>query len=742
MSARNRISEVNYPSGVLMSQWFSHRRKSSSSPKKLDRRTRPAFDTLERRDVPSASIESIDGTGNNVQNPMWGSDNIDLLRTAPAAYADGVSSPGGANRPSARQISNTLDAQGDVDINSTTFLSAMAYEWGQFIDHDIDLTNDASPAQPFNIAVPTGDPSFDPGNSGNQVIPLNRSQSDPNTGLVTANGKKVPLQQVNSITAWIDGSMIYGSDTSTALKLRTLMGGELKTSAGDLLPVDNAATFPTGTVTMANAGPVPSDQMFAAGDVRANENVELTAMQTLFVREHNRLAEQIATANPGLNDEQIYQQARALVIGEIQAITYNEWLPSLLGHPLAPYFGYNPKVNPGIANEFSTAIFRFGHSMVGNDVEFLDNNGNAVTPSIPFSGAFFNPAVVQATGIDPLLKYLSSDPSQNIDLKVVDSLRNFLFGPPGSGGLDLASLNIQRGRDHGLADYNSTRAAYGLPKVTSFAQITSNVDVQNKLKQLYGNVNNIDLWVGALAEDHLPGSSVGPLINRVLSDQFLRLRDGDRFFYKNQFSGATLNWLDSTTLADVIKRNTTITNLQGNVFVFRVAITGQVFNDVNGNGKQNLGDFGIAGRTVQLIDPSDNSVIATTTTDRFGFYHFDTLNGLGVGQYLVREVLPNGAMQTTALPGVMDLTKGDSFVTNVNFGETGGPAPTPCLPGQQSSTGGTTTGTTPSATDMATPTQSGTTSSSGSTTKNTPPPAALPPPPPDNTLPPPLPGGF
>src|SRR5206468_10040851 len=128
--------------------------------------------------------------------------------------------------------------------------------------------------------------------------------------------------------------------------------------------------------------------------------------------------------------------------------------------------------------------------------------GAPVAAEVPLSAAFFNPPLLTANGIDPILKYLSSDPSSELDTEVVDSVRNFLFGPPGAGGLDLVSLNIQRGRDHGLADYNSMRAAYGLPRVTRFDQITSDATVQGRLEALYGTVANIDAWVGALAEDH------------------------------------------------------------------------------------------------------------------------------------------------------------------------------------------------------------------------------------------------
>src|SRR5207248_960654 len=194
---------------------------------------------------------------------------------------------------------------------------------------------------------------------------------------------------------------------------------------------------------------------------------------------------------------------------------------------VSAYRGYNASVNPGISNEISTAAFRFGHSLLGDDIEFLDNNGNPVRDQVELSEAFFNPDLVKSSGVDPLLKYLSSSTASELDTKVVSSVRNFLFGPTGSGGLDLASLNIERGRDNGLADYNTVRAAYHLPKVTSFAQITSDTTLQAKLQTLYGSVNNIDAWVGMLAEDHVRGADVGPTIRAVIADQFQRVRDGD-----------------------------------------------------------------------------------------------------------------------------------------------------------------------------------------------------------------------
>jgi hypothetical protein len=230
-------------------------------------------------------------------------------------------------------------------------------------------------------------------------------------------------------------------------------------------------------------------------------------------------------------------------------------------------------VNPSIANEFSTGAFRFGHSLLDSEIGRLNNDGTEAGEPISLARAFFNTAVFDPTGtnhsgdIDPFLKAAASGSAQEVDLLVVDELRNMLFGAPGSGGLDLAALNIQRGRDHGLADYNTVRAAYGLPRVTSFREITPDGSVQRTLQQLYGSVDNIDLWVGGLAEKHVPGSSAGPLFQRIMVDQFTRLRDGDSHWYQHVLRGRQLGEIDATRLSDVIRRNTSLTNLQSNVFI-------------------------------------------------------------------------------------------------------------------------------------------------------------------------------
>jgi hypothetical protein len=608
---------------------------------------------------------SVDGTGNNLTRIEWGSTDENLVRLARAEYGDGISSLAGADRPSPRLISNTLADQGDADIISDRDLSAFVYVWGQFIDHDIGLS-DTGTTESIPITVPTGDPYFDPLATGLKVIRASRSLYDPATGTSTAN----PRQQINELTSWIDGSMIYGSDPTTAASLRSMEGGKLKMGPDGLLPRNNAANFPNGTVPMAGIGVVPADELFAAGDVRANENIELTALHTLFAREHNRQAERLARLNPNLTDQELYTRARAIVIGEIQAITFNEWLPAVLGQNAIPrYQGYNPRVNPNLINEFSTAAFRFGHSLLGDDVEFLDDNGLPIADEIALKDAFFNPRAMEGKPIESMFKYLASDPASELDNKVVGSVRNFLFGAPGSGGFDLASLNIQRGRDHGLADYNDTRAAIGLPRARSFADITQNRDVQQKLEQLYGSVDKIDLWVGALAEDHVAGASVGPTAQRIIAEQFRRMRDGDRFWYQNNFTGGLLREIDSTRLSTILRRNTPMTNIQENVFFFRAGVEGTVFADGNTNGTRDPREAGLAGFTVELR--SEGEVVATALTRADGSYSFNVQSGIRPGEMEI-VVTKNRSGQALAQPIVRNfsITRGDQFVRRLDLAVT------------------------------------------------------------------------
>jgi hypothetical protein len=659
------------------------------------RKLKLQFDTLEPRCV--LDVRSISGFGNNLANPTWGQAGTDLLRVSPVAYADGISTPSTPNALSARQISNDLNNQSDPIFSGadnlggpqSQSLSDFAYVWGQFIDHDMDLTTTSG--QAFDIAADPTQPADPMG-----VEPFTRSTFDPATGTDTAN----PRQQVNADTSFLDLSQVYGSTDFVANALRTHSGGRLKTSPGNLLPYNNLSYFTQDQLTalnMANdAHQVPDSQLFAAGDVRANENIELTAVQTLFVRNHNRLAGQLQALHPFWNDEQLYQEARKLNIAEEEIITYTEFLPAILGPGALPaYTGYDPSVNAGIATEFSTVGFRFGHSLLSNTVGRNQNDGTDIADVSPDGAGvnltedFFRPDLINANGVtvnlvdangmpDPhtsssigaILKADADNAANELDLLLIDEVRTVLFGIPQGPGTDLAARDIQRARDHGIGTYNQVRVAYGLPAVTSFDQITSDVTVQNQLQATYGTVDQIDPFEGMLAEDHLDGADVGPTIKAILAKQFTALRDGDRFFYLNE--GFNLQELilfqQGNTLAKVIEHNTATTNLQSNVFFFKVSIEGTVFLDANGNGHRDLGEPGVAGVTVSLLDDSGN-VVATTTTDSQGHYVFTEQTGIpGTGKFTVIITLPTGLHQTTMTLGTINLSRGGLDVDREDFG--------------------------------------------------------------------------
>jgi hypothetical protein len=308
--------------------------------------------------------------------------------------------------------------------------------------------------------------------------------------------------------------------------------------------------------------------LFLAGDVRANEQVALTVMHTLFMREHNRLARQIAAENPQLDDEEIYQRARRLVGAEIQVITFEEFLPALIGDVMPAYQGYQSRVDARIMNVFSTAAFRFGHSLLSPTLRRLDAAGKTIPAGdLPLRASFFAPQEVTAENISPVLRGLARQRCQQLDPFIVDDVRNFLFGAPGEGGFDLASLNIQRGRDHGLPRYNDARRAMNLKRMRRFSDITSNVSLQRRLASVYASPDDIDLWVGALAEDHIGGAQVGELLYSIVKDQFEILRDGDRFWYQRALTPAELDKVKDVRLSDIIRRNTDIRNeIPDNVF--------------------------------------------------------------------------------------------------------------------------------------------------------------------------------
>ena len=565
------------------------------------------YEAQQTRSWPEPRSHSIDGTGNSAGDRGRVGDR--LLRTAAAGYADGISKPVGADTPTAaaasvaasgevavgqtddgsvaahppspRAISNALFDQGHTLMPDPSGLNDMHAHFGQFLSHDLDHTTpqpNAAPESFFPIMVPRGDAVFDPNATGTSVLRFRRSIFDPATGVST------PREQVNTVTAFLDGSVVYGRDPARLHALRKHVGGMLLTSA-------NEASLPLNAKALPNDNPLArrTKALHLAGDVRVNIQPGLLAMHTLFVREHNRVAEmlrahklfaagllgtgqpdpaKLAAAMQGaaFSDDAIFAGARRVVIAELQAVVYNDYLPLLVGpDALPPYTGYKPDVNPGVTTEFATAAFRFGHSQANQGFEILtmqdtsagsrgtipDAAGQGLRHRlgrdvqwwrVPLNLTYFQPRWVQRLpegGIDPLLRGMLVAPAQRIDAKAVDALRNHMFGTVRQGGTDLVAVNIQRGRDHGLGDYNSVREAFGLPAHTSFEGVTGgDEELAASLRQLYGDeasggLARLDLFVGGLCEPPVPPSVLGETFTAIVVDQFTRIRDGDRFWYEN-----------------------------------------------------------------------------------------------------------------------------------------------------------------------------------------------------------------
>ncbi|HEY2425085.1 MAG TPA: peroxidase family protein [Pseudolabrys sp.] len=489
------------------------------------------------------SFRSVDGSNNNLANPTMNQTATDFARVGPAHFADGFNEM--TSGPNPRDISNIVVAQADagedgphlIDDNGIA-LSGMMYAWGQFVDHDLDLEKGGTTTD-ISIAVPANDEFLPPGST----IPLTRVAIDPATGVAGH-----PATAINTITGWLDGSQVYGSDAATAASLRTA-DGHMKTSAGDNLPID------------------PQSGMFMAGDVRAQENPDLTALQTLFVREHNYQVDQLHQEHPNWSGDKLYEMAKAITTAEMVNITYSEFLPHLLGKDaIDPYHGYDPTVDARITEEFEGAAYRFGHSIVSDEISATSNIG-AFTSEQTLAESFFeDPATFAATGADGLLRHLSGDLANPLDTHLVDGLRNLLVDPP--DGVDLAAINIQRGHDLGLGTLNQTRMALGLTPYASFDEVSSDPETAAALEQAYGSVDAIDLWTGGLAEDHVPGSTIGSTFGKIIGDQFTALRDGDRYYFENQnFDKQTLSEIKGTTLSDLILRDTDTTAMQSDAFV-------------------------------------------------------------------------------------------------------------------------------------------------------------------------------
>lgn len=547
---------------------------------------------------------TVDGSCNNLRHPTWGSSYTGFQRILQPIYENGFSIPVGWEKgrryygypkPAARLVSTTLIST--HEITSDDRISHMVMQWGQFLDHDldhalpsvsseswdgIDCKKSCENAAPcFPMEVPAGDPRI----NNRRCIDFVRSSAVCGSGATSILwGGLMPREQLNQLTSYLDGSQVYGYDDELARDLRDLTTDRGLLREGATLPGHKPLLpYASGQFVDCRRNPLESSiNCFVAGDIRANEQVGLLAMHTVWLREHNRVARALREMNPHWNGERLYQEARRVVGAEMQHITYRHWLPRIFGpsaieDSLPPYRGYDPNVDASVSNVFATAALRFGHSLIQPRLERLNASFQPIPQGpLDLRDAFFAPwRLVEEGGVDPLVRGMYATaaklklPEQNLNVELTEQL----FRTAHAVALDLAAMNIQRGRDHGLPGYLEWRAYCNMSRADSFERLADDISssrVRQKLRELYGHPGNIDVWVGGILEDQLPGMKVGPLFKCLLLEQFRRTRDGDRFWYENPsvFRAEQLAQIQQVSLARILCDNgDNITRVQPNVFL-------------------------------------------------------------------------------------------------------------------------------------------------------------------------------
>jgi len=570
---------------------YALRRMELSSAPDTRRAVQQCQETQQFKCDPYNKFRTADGSCNNLYNPQWGKALGCFSRLLPPDYADGLSAPRvsvtGAPLPNPRILSAVLHR----DLNYPATYTHLVMQYGQFFAHDIAFTPSSrtkegkmiqccppksnNHPQCYPILIPPDDPFY--GEWEEDCLNFVRTA-------MCSQCKLGPREQVNQITAFIDGSMVYGSaeNETRALWTRTGPAGRMHVS----LASNGGELLPHSPEPEKDQCSKPAENMycFKAGDKRVNQHPALTALHVIFLRQHNRVVNALKAINPHWNGDRLYEEAKRIVTAQIQDVTYDEWLTLVIGPdamkflklsilPGAEYTEYEPYTNPAIINEFAGAAFRFGHSLVNSVfAEILDNG----KPSgYRLRENFFTPFGFYQGQLDSVLRGLISQASQNRDPFISSDMKNHLYRPKDSPyGLDLPAFNIQRGRDHGLAGYTKYLKFCFDEQVSDWAQLDQYMPTSQRVRfqKFYKSVHDVDLFSAGLAEYPLPGAAVGPTFTCIIGIQMYNLKYGDRFWFEHKdqvgsFTPDQLVEIRKASLAKIMCANSDSLNyIQKNVY--------------------------------------------------------------------------------------------------------------------------------------------------------------------------------
>ncbi|XP_058150088.1 dual oxidase 2 [Dasypus novemcinctus] len=537
------------------------------------------------QDSPSLpwEVQRYDGWFNNLRHHERGAAGSRLQRLVPANYADGVyQALQEPLLPNPRMLSSAAmrGTEGQPSRRNRTVLGVF---FGYHVLSDlVSVERPGCPAEFLNIRIPPGDEVFDPEKRGDVVLPFQRSRWDPKTGQSPSN----PRDLTNEVTGWLDGSAIYGSSHSWSDALRSFSGGELASGSDPAFPRGAQETLLMWIAPDPATGQRGPRGLYAFGAERGNREPFLQALGLLWFRYHNLCAKKLAGEHPSWGDEELFQHARKRVIATYQNIALYEWLPSFLQKTPPEYAGYRPFLDPSISPEFLAASEQFFSTMVPPGVymrnaschfQKVQNKDSSSSPALRVCNNYWireNPNLNSAEEVNQLLLGMASQISELEDRIVIEDLRDYWPGPGKFSRTDYMASSIQRGRDMGLPTYSQALLALGLEAPKNWSDLNPNVEPQvlKDTAALYNqDLSRLELLPGGLLESH---GDPGPLFSAIVLDQFVRLRDGDRYWFENTrnglFSKEEIAEIRNTSLRDVLVAVTGVnhSDLQPNVFVW------------------------------------------------------------------------------------------------------------------------------------------------------------------------------
>lgn len=529
-------------------------------------------------------VQRYDGWFNNLRHHERGSAGLRLQRLVRANYADGVyQALQEPLLPNPRRLSDAA-TKGTAGLASSKNRTVLGLFFGYHVLSDlVSVDRPGCPAEFLNIHIPPGDPVFDPHNRGDVVLPFQRSRWDPHTGQSPGQ----PRDLTNEVTGWLDGSAIYGPSQSWSDALRSFSGGQLASGPEPGFPRDATSPLLAWSAPDPATGQRGPRGLYAFGAERGNREPFLRALGLLWFGFHNACARRLAARHPAWDDEQLFQHARRTVVATYQSITMYEWLPSFLGEQPPDYKEYRPFLDPSISPEFVVASEQFFSTMVPPGVYMRNaschfqkilNPDHSSSPALRVCNSYWsreNPNLNGPQTMEHLLLGMASQISELEDRVVVEDLRDYWPGPGKFSRTDYVASSIQRGRDMGLPSYTQALQALGLKVPKNWTELNPSVDSQvlEAVSALYNqDLSLLELLPGGLLESQ---GNPGPLFHAIVLDQFVRLRDGDRYWFENTknglFSEEEIAEIRNTTLRDVVVAVTNVTPsaLQPKVFVWQ-----------------------------------------------------------------------------------------------------------------------------------------------------------------------------